>query len=122
MVFGWALAASVVLAAIGAAAAGVAVLAALNARRQAAMRGLFLDNAQDSIFLFDGEVLVDASAAARSLLRSSVLRGSPWQALMAFLAQHFPEAGRRIADLPSEGRFLLESVTEIGQRRMTLLG
>jgi PAS domain-containing protein len=121
MVFGWALAASVVLAAIGAAAAGVAVLAALNARRQAAAPGLFLDDAQDSVFLFDGEVLVDASAAARALLASSMLRGSPWQGLMAFLVQHFPDADQRIANLQAEGRFLLESSSEVGQRRMTLL-
>lgn len=90
-----------------AAAAGVAVLLAATPR-PGSVDSVFSDRAEDVEFLFDGTTLVDATPAARALLRHVPLRnGSPWQLLSAWLRIHFPEAPARVEGLADVGRLSL---------------
>ena len=93
-----------------AAALTALVLLALYPRRPDARRVPLIDaTTPETVFLFDGETLVDASSTARALIAGSSLRGPPWQRLMAFLARHFPDIEARLRTLPDQGRIVLET-------------
>jgi PAS domain-containing protein len=120
MTFGWAIALSIGLTALAAAFAGIGTLALLSPRRPAAAPGLFADRPAGTVLLFDGETLVDASPAARSMLAAASVRGSPWQRLMSFLSLRFPQVEERIASLQHEGQFVLDSLPSDSEGRLTL--
>lgn len=63
----------------------------------------------DVIFIFDGEVLVDATPAARALIAESPVRGGAWLRLLAKLGPKFPDIEERILSLGRNGTFLLPS-------------
>jgi hypothetical protein len=88
----WSMGLSIVLTALAAALAGIGTLALLTPRRPATGLGLFTDTPSDTVFLFDGETLIDASPAGRAMLAAAPLRGSAWQRLMAVLSPRFPDA------------------------------
>jgi PAS domain-containing protein len=121
MIPGWALALSIALTALAAAFAGLAALAALARRRPTGTHGL-ADAPLRTTFVFDGETLVDASPAARSMLAASPIRGAPWQQFMGLLLPRFPDAATRIAHLPDEGRFVLDAPASAHDGRLTLFG
>ena len=120
MMFGWAIALSIALTALAAALAGIGTLALLSPRRSAAAPGLFTDTPSGTVLLFDGETLIDASPAARSMLAAASVRGSSWQRLMSFLSVRFPKVEERIASLQSEGRFVMDSLPSEREDRLTL--
>lgn len=122
MMFSWALALSVALTALAAAFAGIGTLALLSHRRPNTASDLFSDRAYGTVFLFDGETLVDATPTARSVLAAASLKGTDWQRLMAVLSPRFPDAERRITHLQSEGRFALESPRGAEGAMLTLSG
>ena len=109
MDFTWAMGLSLGLTAFAAAFAGVGVLAFLSRGATRPRPALFSDGPGGTVFLFDGETLIDASPGARSLLSAAPVRGTSWQRLMAFLAPRFPGFDLRIANLPVEGRFIINS-------------
>jgi PAS domain-containing protein len=104
----WALGVSLLLTAFAAALGGIGLLMVLAGRRPA-RHALFGENAGGTVFLFDGETLIDASPAGRALLSAAPVRGTSWQRLMAFLAPRFPGFDARLANLPTEGRFVINS-------------
>lgn len=107
---GWTLELSIALTAFSAALTGAMLLAALDRRNATRRQGAaFGPGSTETIFLFDGDTMVDASARARALLRASSFRGSSWQRLMAILAPRFPDLQHKIARLPTTGRIILES-------------
>lgn len=100
---------TVFLVSLAAALSGLGLLVALP-RKADKRRVPLLDVATpETLFLFDGEILVDASPTARALIAASSLRGSPWQRLMAFLVRHFPDIEDRLRTLSEEGRLVLEA-------------
>jgi len=104
----WALGLSVLGVAFVAAAFGLLILVLVHARFRPRPDSVFSDRAGGTVFLFDGETLVDATADARSLLAAIPARGAPWHRLMSHLAPQFPGVEQRLAALSSAGTFVLE--------------
>ncbi len=103
---------------------GVATLAALAAlcaqqmlapAKVAPRSGLFQPGNPESVFLFDGDVLIDSTPEARALLASGAMRGGPWARLMAFLAVRFADVEAELQRLPDTGTVTLTSLPERGR-------
>ncbi len=115
MGFDWALGASVLLTALLAAMTGIWFLALIARNTARDSRSVFQDtHRSDTLFVFDGETLIDASPAGRALLSAAPMRGSAWQRLMGFLALRFPQIDTRLANLQTEGRIALNGSTGSG--------
>ncbi|MDQ2065201.1 PAS-domain containing protein [Xinfangfangia sp. CPCC 101601] len=85
---------------------GLCALAALaKPAGQNIVGSIFAQPTETTVFLFDGEDLVDATAAARKMLLGS--EQGPWFDLLSRLEPMFPSFGLRIAGLQREGRFVL---------------
>ena len=77
--------------------------------------GLFGHVTPGSVFLFDGEVLIDSTPSARALLTSGVVRGGPWVRLLAFLSNRFADVEAALKNLPENGCVTLTSRSEAGR-------
>lgn len=64
---------------------------------------VFTDASLGTVFLFDGEVLLDGTPDARALLAASPITGGQWARLMAFLAPRFTDIDAFFARVPLEG-------------------
>lgn len=94
---------------------GAAFLPPQNAHRHS----IFAQAGHDTIFLFDGETLLDASADARALIAetegSADAKADPasatsaWQQMLRRLEPLFPGLTARVQNLPEEGRILLSA-------------
>ena len=71
------------------------------------LRSIFHDSGSETVFLFDGATLVDATPQARALLAAVPVQGGAFQQLLAFLAPRFPMIETRLAGLAAEGTFTL---------------
>lgn len=89
--------------------------------REASSRGqsLFSDRTSGTVFLFDGDTLVDLSPSARSLLSSIPGPGAPLARLHRFLAEPFPTLTAQLETLAERGR--LELVSDPAMNRTMLL-
>lgn len=105
----WTLGVWLSLTAILAAFAGVFALTLLQPRARIARQSVFFDPAGGTVFLFDGETLLDATPGARALLSAVPGSGSAWARLMRFLGPRFPGVGQRFNQLPAEGQIALTS-------------
>ncbi|MGL6210044.1 MAG: PAS-domain containing protein [Paracoccaceae bacterium] len=114
----WVMGVGIVLTSLLAAVGGLLLITALPQRNAHSTASVFLDNPPGVAFLFDGEVMVDATPGARALLSTSHNRGAPWVKLMAFLAPHFPDLEARMMRLPHEGSLMLASVATTGEPLM----
>lgn len=99
---------------LGLGAIGIAILAlfVLSRLQPAGVKGstsIFTETSSGTVFLFDGETLIDATAGARALLSTGGAKGSAWQRLQAFIAPRFPEFEARIAGLSTLGNLTLAS-------------
>lgn len=122
MGFDWALVLSLLLTAFAAAAGAVFLLAVITPRATSAKASVFSGpEAPATLFVFDGEVLIDASPSGRALLAAAPFRGSAWQRLMGFLESRFPQIGERLAHLDVEGRVALNGTQSDGERPLFLL-
>ncbi len=111
----WALGLELFSVAMVAALGGLLALSALQARASTARGAIFADAQDGTSFLFDGELLIDATPGARALLSLGQTRGAPWQRLLAYLAPQFPDFEARIARLSGEGRLALASTSSAPQ-------
>jgi PAS domain-containing protein len=109
MFFDWTITVGLVLAAILVAMAGLIIVAAIQNRRSLANDGVFGNAGSDTIFLFDGEHLVDATPGARFLIAPNEIGTAPWLRLLARIGPIFPDLEARVQALPTEGQFLLHS-------------
>lgn len=66
---------------------------------------IFTQSTSETVFLFDGENLLDATASARALLTGSA-RGA-WFDMVSRLEPMFPGFSQRVEGLQREGRFVL---------------
>ncbi len=105
----WTLAVALVVTSGLAALGGVLALAALQSRAATAQGVIFSDSAGGTSFLFDGELLVDATPSARALLSLSAAKGSPWVRLVAYLSPRFPDFNAQVVNLHRDGRLILTS-------------
>jgi PAS domain-containing protein len=95
-------------------AAGVALACVIYLERAQKRRpvSIFAEDASATVFLFDGEVLVDSTPSARALLATNQAHGTAWVKLMAYLAPHFPDLEARLLRLAYEGALTLASSPE----------
>jgi PAS domain-containing protein len=105
----WLLGVGLVATAVLAALLGVVVLAAIQGRATDHRKSIFTDEKSGTVFLFDGDTLIDASPSGRALLSASSVRGGPMIRLMAYLQPRFPDLERRLIALAGVGRFSLAS-------------
>jgi PAS domain-containing protein len=102
------LTATTLLGALCLALAGLLVLAAWQARRPVQRPSLFGIGARSTVFLFDGDRLLDATPAARSLLPEAD-SGRAWPDLIARLQPMFPGLAPALDGLRDAGQVTLVS-------------
>ncbi len=105
----WALGLGLFATMVLAALLGIVVLAILQGRNVAPAMGLFSHEKSGTVFLFDGDALIDATPSARALLAASAVRGGPMMRLMAYLQPRFPDLESKIIALSNLGRLTLPS-------------
>jgi PAS domain-containing protein len=88
---------------------GLLLLTTLPLKRDAADTSIFTTVAEQTVFLFDGNVLVDCSPDGRGLLATSAIPGGPLPKLMGYLVQHFTDVEAHLLRLPVEGRITIAS-------------
>jgi len=69
---------------------------------------------EPTIFLFEGEELVDATGPAKRLLATLVEAGSNWQRLAAYLRTHLPDLDDALVSLATDSHIRLRSQTRSG--------
>jgi PAS domain-containing protein len=99
----------IILTAVAAVAFGLWLDSWFARRRQPRRVSLFTDKSAGAVFLFDGETLVDCSAAARAILAANLGQSGPWVRLMAFLAPKFENLEARLRVLAEVGHVTLAS-------------
>lgn len=92
-------------------AAGLAITAMVAFDRYQKRRpvSIFSDDTSATVFLFDGDVLIDSTPSARALLSTSPVQGSAWTKLMNYLVPHFADLEGKLLQLPFEGALTLAS-------------
>lgn len=103
---------------LGAATLALGLVAYVERRADRGRSGLFAESGAGTVFLFDGDVLLDASAGGRALLSASRVEGAAWHRFMAYAAPRFPGLEAEIDRLADLGRF---SMTSPGADGLTLL-
>ena len=84
-----------------------------SARRQTA-RVLMRESEASTVFLFDGDMLMDATASARQLLGRKDPRISDLDAVFGLLARRFPDLRERMAGLATTGRVIVSASGQTG--------
>ena len=87
----------------------LALLAQRLARRGRLPASAFDAGPSVPVFLFDDEVLVDATPGARQLLALGQREGSAWRRLMQVLMPRFPDLEERLSELLDRGRLEIDS-------------
>ena len=108
------------LTAILAALGGLLLMSAFHAAKPVALPSIFDERQKGTLFLFDGEVLVDCTPGGRAVLSSSPAPGSAWVKLLAHLSATFPQVDEHLARLPDEGAITLAAKDVDGQSLMLL--
>ncbi len=90
--------------------AGLFIHRAALERRGPSAHSIFSDNHPGTVFLFDGETLVDGSGAARALIHSLQGAGGPWAKLIQHLATRFPNLEAGLSGLAERGALQLVSL------------
>jgi len=88
---------------------GVLLLASFSGKSPDRRGWAFLERSDAAEFLFDGDLLVDATPSARKILNLGRGRctGAERARLMHYLQHYFPDIEDRIAELPQTGTLLL---------------
>lgn len=101
----WATELFLVTIALFAAALAIVTIAFLERRNKRRPVTAFAEDTTATVFLFDGETLVDSTPSARALLANSAVPGKAWAKLSAALAPHFSDLDEKLTRLPVEGSF-----------------
>lgn len=106
----WVSYAAVAGSSLSASVMALAGLSTLQNRRRARRGNPLREEDPGTVFLFDGEELVDASDAGRMLLACDRLEGrTAWHRLLSFVAPRFPDFLLRLDKLSELGRFALST-------------
>lgn len=108
----WILAGGLVLTAALIAMACLFFMAAMQIRAPAVV-SVFGARSPETVFIFDGEALVDATPPARALIANGVESGGPWFRALSRLEPMFPGLYTRLEGLQREGRFVLCSREDV---------
>jgi PAS domain-containing protein len=101
-------------------AAGLALgaLAVLERRQKRRPVTLFTENTTETVYLFDGDVLIDSTPSARALLSTIDVKGTAWIKLLSYLVPHFADLEARLLRLSTEGAMTLASAPQRGNPLM----
>ncbi|MCL4067746.1 PAS-domain containing protein [Pseudomonas sp. GX19020] len=108
----WIFASGLVITAALIALACLLVMAAVQSRSPAAA-SVFASVLPETVFIFDGEALVDATPPARALMATGIESGGPWFRALSRLEPMFPGLWTRLEGLQREGRFVLCSREDV---------
>lgn len=100
---------AVILAALAAAAIGMAFTSILERRASRSPVSIFTEGSTGTVFLFDGENLIDATPGARALLMALNGKANPWVKLVSYLSLHFAELEAQLQRLAQEGSVSIAS-------------
>ena len=75
---------------------------------------IFADQNAGTVFLFDGETLVDSTPGGRALLAASQAKGTAWHKLVSHLGPLFHDLSAQLMRLQSEGMLTLASDADSG--------
>ena len=92
----------------------VMALTYMNSTRRQTARVLMHESEASTVFLFDGDVLVDATSSARQLLGRKDSRATELDAVYALLAHRFPDLRERLAGLATSGRIIVAAAGQNG--------
>jgi PAS domain-containing protein len=106
----------VALAAAASAAAILFGLAAFTNQRRLNARALMREAESSVVFLFDDVDLIDATPAARALIRRRTPDQSDWEGFLSAFAPHFRDLRKALSTLAVEGRKSLTGAAESGTR------
>ena len=109
MQLNWILELDLMLMALAAAGIAVAVTVYFERSAKRAPVTIFAEDTSATVYMFDGEVLIDSTPSARALLAASQVQGSAWAKLMTYLGPHFADLEAKILRLPFEGALTLAS-------------
>lgn len=101
---------------VSAVSAGLIVLGLtyLNSTRRQTARMLMREGEASTVFLFDGDALMDATASARQLLGRKDARATDLDAVYALLSHRFPDLRERLAGLTNTGRIIVAAAGQNG--------
>ncbi|AOZ67960.1 hypothetical protein LPB142_00350 [Rhodobacter xanthinilyticus] len=118
----WMQAVLIVLTSVGSALLALAVIAITTGRQREA-RALASSHPvlEQTIFLFDDQELIDATAPARALLEAAPMALSDWARLSAFIAPRFENFETAIASLAEKGHLELSARPAEGQGQLRLI-
>ncbi len=105
---------SVALTIVIAAFLGILIITPLARTHIAAGKSLFSANQVGTLFIFDGENLVDCSPAGRVLLASAPSFETPRKCLLAALGTRFPDLETHLQSLEANGTINLTAVQDNG--------
>ena len=109
-VFGLGLGVTAILAALG----GLLLIVAFQGTRIRPGTSIFDERQRGTLFLFDGEVLVDCTPGGRAVLAASPAQGTAWVKLVAHLLPTFPQIEGQLARLADEGSVTLAADDAFG--------
>ena len=109
MQLSWAEVGVLIFAALAAASLGLAAMVYLDRRSRLATASIFTERTAATVFLFDGETLIDATPGARALLTALNGKANPWVKVVGYLSQHFAELDAHLLRLPTEGSLTMAS-------------
>ena len=115
MAIDWTLTLIAIFAALVAGMTGTGIVILAERRAGAKPTTIFTDQTGATVFLFDGEILVDSTPSARALLSASATMGGPWVKILGYLAPYFPDFDQQVLRLPTEGSLTLTSSPEAGK-------
>lgn len=111
LVFGLGLGLTAILAALGM----LFLVAAFQGNQPKKPNSIFDERQRGTLFLFDGDVLIDCTPGARAVLASSTAHGSARVKLLAHLAPTFPQIEDHLSQLETEGAITLAAEDSVGQ-------
>lgn len=107
MAFDWSITFVLIVSSVCAAFAAVFLLSLLQSRQQAHTVRVFGLIADEMVFLFDQDLLIDASDSAHDFLAAATSLSGPWSKLCGLLEPHFPGFEASIAKLADARRLVL---------------
>ena len=109
----WIVLTELVILALMTAGLAFAALAWIDRRHRRAPVSVFAEDTQATVFLFDGDTMIDSTPGARALLAAIPMQdpaqGSNWVRLMTYLKPHFSELEARLVRLAVDGTLTLTS-------------
>ena len=114
----WLLQAELLILAVITAGGALAVISWTERRQRRAPVSVFAEDTSATVFLFDGETMIDSTPGARALLAAIPAQGSAWARLMTYLTPHFSELEARLVRLPLDGALTLTSTSDKGNALM----